>query len=146
MPTTLENLNEDAIRDLVTPAVFTRGETYYGEGRVIPVRRERDCLSAQVQGTRLYEVRVCASRWGLRVQCTCPYAWGIACKHGVATLLAYLHEPEAFVAVADIERVLKRRKKAELVDLLLRAIALYPELPRLLDLGATPEADADAIG
>jgi hypothetical protein len=63
----------------------------------------------------------------------------------VATLLAYLHEPAAFVAVADLERALTRRKKGELVELVLRAVALYPDLARLLDLGTTPDASADAI-
>src|SRR5437588_7605846 len=97
----LDDLTEDDIRELASPAVFTRGEDYFAEGRVRPGRREAGGLTSEVQGTRLYEVRIREARWGLIVDCTCPYAWSRACKHGVATLLAWLHEPAAFAAVED---------------------------------------------
>jgi hypothetical protein len=60
--------------------------------------------------------------------CTCPYDWGGDCKHIVATLLAWLHEPESFRAPVDLHAALHARSKRELVSILADICALYPHL------------------
>ncbi|HRV95371.1 MAG TPA: SWIM zinc finger family protein, partial [Anaerolineae bacterium] len=64
----------------------------------------------------------------LETACTCPYAYGGDCKHIVATLLAWLNEPDRFQPPVDWRSILNKRRKSELVDLLLKAIALQPDL------------------
>lgn len=46
----------------------------------------------------------------------------------MATLLAWLHEPESFQPPVDLKSVLNRQSKAELVDLLLDIFTIYPDL------------------
>jgi uncharacterized Zn finger protein len=43
----------------------------------------------------------------LDADCSCPYDWGGACKHIVAALLAYVHEPafESTPSLADYELI-----------------------------------------
>ncbi|MBS3793159.1 SWIM zinc finger family protein [Candidatus Bipolaricaulota bacterium] len=46
-----------------------------------------DRVTAKVQGSQLYEVRLNLGRNDFGARCSCPYDWGGYCKHIVATLL-----------------------------------------------------------
>lgn len=46
-----------------------------------------DRVTAKVQGSQLYEVRLDLNRDDFGARCSCPYDWGGYCKHIVATLL-----------------------------------------------------------
>ena len=71
-------------------AVVERGRSYQRLGAVSGLARSQEGhLLAWVQGTRRYATRVgIQARKQLASECTCPY-W-TDCKHGVATVLAYL--------------------------------------------------------
>jgi len=80
----------------------------------------------------------------------CPVGAGGHCKHGVALLLTWIHQPDAFLAAEDLETNLERRSKAELVVLIRRMLDRYPDLETLLELpivgeGEPPPVDADVI-
>lgn len=52
-----------------------------------------------------YEVKVMlGENEVLSAECTCPYDWGGACKHVVALLLTYIHQPEAFEVIDHEKR------------------------------------------
>ncbi len=51
----------------------------------------------------------------------------------MATLLAWLNEPEMFEPPVDVKALLDKHSKAELVDLLLDAFAIFPDLVDDLD-------------
>ena len=86
-------VSKSALRELTDPGSFERGEQYFTSGRVRRVRIDGSAVSATVDGTYVYRVRLEIVRSGLRGQCSCPYgAEGAFCKHCVATALAWLAE------------------------------------------------------
>lgn len=83
--------DEATIRALVEPAVFERGRAYCDDGAVSDLVARGDTISAAVAGSDVEPYRVTVRLDQGRIAataCTCPYAWGDACKHVVATLLA----------------------------------------------------------
>jgi uncharacterized Zn finger protein len=91
-------LIEAQIRALASPESFERGREYFHRGAVESLVRRGERLEAAVAGSDYppYQVVVTLGPTGVVTEsCTCPYDWGGACKHVVATLLAYLDDPEA---------------------------------------------------
>lgn len=84
-------VSERSVRKLADPRSFERGEKYFAAGRVRRVTVDGTTVSATVDGTRAYRVRLDVTRGGLRGRCSCPYgAEGVFCKHCVAAALAWL--------------------------------------------------------
>lgn len=88
------HLDADYIHALASEPIVRRGFVYFKEHRVTDIRFEPGrYVEAQVEGSNpdlLYAVRVDVDDDGeLNVGCTCPFDWEPACKHVVATLLAY---------------------------------------------------------
>jgi uncharacterized Zn finger protein len=92
----LDTLTESDISARCTEAIFDRGWRYYVDGAVRERMRNDDSLAARVTGTEVYRVTVRKTPSGLSATCTCPYRRGGDCKHVVATLLAWLREPDTF--------------------------------------------------
>ena len=108
----LPRLTEAHIRELASEKSFDRGEAYYHDGSVLePVRQERE-LRAQCQGSDYepYQVSATLSKSGIaETSCTCPYDYGGICKHIVALLLTYVHEPLAFRPIPPLATLLAGR-------------------------------------
>jgi hypothetical protein len=124
----LTQLTEADIRARCSDQSFTRGQAYYARGAINRAIRHDDSLEAQVAGTQTYTVKVWATHEALQASCTCPYDWGGDCKHIVATLLAWVKDPERFQPPVDLKAVLNRRSKADLVALLSDILTIYPHL------------------
>lgn len=126
------------IRNRGTEASFRRGQDYYDSNAITKrIRHSETRLEAWVSGTELYRVEVWTTSQGsLETHCTCPYDYGGDCKHIVAVLLAWLNEPDSFKPPLDLRELLGRRRKKELVKLLLAAIEIYPDLVDDLNLEA----------
>jgi hypothetical protein len=124
----LDHLTEADIQARCSETSFERGRGYYTGGAVRQRVRLDDGLETRVSGTYTYRVTVREAPGGLVAFCTCPYDWGGDCKHIVATLLAWLHEPESFRAPADLRAALAARSKEELADILFDICAVYPHL------------------
>lgn len=81
-------------KKLFAPHILARGEGYYDAGQVESVRLTGSTVTATVQGSELYEVKIDLS--GHRVEsmyCDCPYAQdGTACKHMAAVLYELTEE------------------------------------------------------
>ncbi|MFN3761608.1 MAG: helicase-associated domain-containing protein [Anaerolineae bacterium] len=93
MPT-LETLTEADFRNLLREKSLRRAREYVQ--RVLnPVRSGRT-LTAQVQGSQLYEVEIDVEPDGIYARCTCPYDWGGYCKHIGAVLLKWVQSPQSF--------------------------------------------------
>lgn len=72
---------------------FKRGERYFAAGQVRRVTVDGSTVTATVDGTRTYRVRLDVTPKGLHGRCSCPYgADGVFCKHCVATSLAWLEQ------------------------------------------------------
>ncbi|HUT16242.1 MAG TPA: SWIM zinc finger family protein, partial [Anaerolineae bacterium] len=83
----LHSLTEADVRDMFYGKVWQRAKTYHGERRVQSARRHGPALTAQVQGTHLYDVYLGVERRHLSWSCTCPFADSGICKHVGAVLL-----------------------------------------------------------
>src|SRR5581483_2563610 len=127
-------ITEQAIYDLVGEQSFQRGQHYAREHAVFDERQEGMTLKARCHGSRAeaYNVEVTFDANGTitSTHCTCPV--GRSCKHVAALLLVWLKHPEQFLERDDIETILERYDKADLVDLLKHVIQRYPDVENLL--------------
>jgi uncharacterized Zn finger protein len=138
----LSQLTESDVRNWIGEPSFGRGEQYFGQGSIFNARRQGSILKAQCQGSHAQSYRVEITLGPQRIaggSCSCPVGGGGHCKHAAALLLTWLHQPDAFQEVDDLETVLERRSKAELVVILRRIIDRYPDLETLLELPVAGE-------
>jgi len=152
MSSGLADLTGADIRARCTEASFDRGWGYYTDGRVRQRTRLDAGIETRVAGTYNYRVTIREAPGRLIAcqtlvwPCICPYDWGGDCKHIVATLLAWLHEPESFRAPADLQAALAARGKEELVAVLADICAVYPHLVDEFGLVGEPtEYDPEAV-
>jgi uncharacterized Zn finger protein len=138
----LPRLTEAHVRELASEKSFDRGEAYYGDGAVLePVRQERE-LRAQCEGSDYepYQVSATLAESGVaETSCTCPYDYGGICKHIVALLLAYVHEPQSFRSIPPLSVLLAGRSQEELIALIGELIKREPELLSLVELAVATE-------
>ncbi|WP_157528906.1 SWIM zinc finger domain-containing protein [Nocardia sp. NRRL S-836] len=81
------------MRKLADERSFERGERYFAAGQVRRVTVDGSTVTATVDGTRTYRVRLDVTPKSLRGSCSCPYgAEGMFCKHCVAASLAWLEQ------------------------------------------------------
>lgn len=81
-------IDRATVRDLCTEAVFERGEHYFDEGRIHDCTRIGDSITASVQGSELYDLRLSLDAPEFDPYCSCPYDGPGECKHVVAVLLS----------------------------------------------------------
>ena len=86
------------LRRLAGAATFARGGDYASCGKVRILVEEPDSVTAGVQGTDKYDVRLWLAGSELEYTCTCPVGRdGAFCKHCVAVAIAWLgrHDEDA---------------------------------------------------
>lgn len=93
MPT-LETLNEADLRGPLNTKSLRRARGYIH--RVQDPARAGQTLTAQVRGSRLYQVEVKVDAGGIHAVCSCPYSWGGYCKHIGAVLLKWISSTDSF--------------------------------------------------
>lgn len=146
--TKLPQLTESDIRGWTDPGSFGRGQGYYRAGHIVTPRRQGNTLKARCIGSRPepYYVEVTLAQKGIASgDCSCPVGAGGHCKHAVALLLTWLHEPESFTTVEDLETALNRRSKAELIVIVRRMLDRYPDLEQVLELPIVTAEDAPPV-
>jgi superfamily II DNA or RNA helicase len=85
-------LDAEDLQELASPVIVRRGIAYFKEDRVTELGWNAERIWAAVEGTRPggYQVELFLDEDGeLAVDCDCPFDWEPACKHAVATLMAY---------------------------------------------------------
>jgi uncharacterized Zn finger protein len=120
-----EVLTESALRKMAGPKYFERGEEYCDAGAVRALETKDGVVSARVQGTHTYKVRLRGESGQLNSECSCPLGEeGTFCKHAVAVGLTWLGQGKeggspgkSQVSLEDIRGYLEKRDKKELVDL-----------------------------
>jgi uncharacterized Zn finger protein len=91
-------ISEATIREHADGETVRRGRQYYQSDAVSDLTMRGQTLQAWVEGSQEepYRVRIAFDgRDVTEASCTCPYEWGGWCKHVVAALLAYIHQPAA---------------------------------------------------
>ena len=115
-------------RETLLPAAgeksFARGEDYFEQELVERLRSLPGVITAKVQGSETYEVRIKATTRGLDFDCTCPAADdGTVCKHCVAVGLAWLamrgSSDDYARRLEEIRRHLTGLEKAALVEMIM---------------------------
>src|SRR5438105_4125023 len=142
----LPRLTEAQVRALANDKSFERGKSYYRDGAVSETTRQGMELRGECAGSEVepYEISVTLAARGIAdTSCTCPYEYGGICKHTVALLLTYVHQPQAFRLIAPVEEMLKHRSKEELLAIINAMLKQDPKLLSLVELAATAQ-DASA--
>ena len=131
----IPRITEEQIKQLCTLRSFQRGKRYYKSGAILSPTRQGNVLQAYCAGSRYepYRVRVEFDDEGIvSAFCTCPYDWGGYCKHIVALLLTWIHEPESFREVEDLDTLLNRMSKEDLIKLIKRMIKREPRFEQFV--------------
>ncbi len=129
-PAHLENLVEERYRK--------RGEQYYADGIVELTSVTDKKAVAKCAGTRLYTTTINLNGNSLSGKCSCPAFDDFGpCKHMAATAYAVMNKKnyapsEAFHDIKEmdeqLQRVLQRKTKAELIDIIYQYVADDPDL------------------
>lgn len=134
-------LTEKRIRERASEQSFQKGLAYYKSDAIYnPALQAMPggvTLTAQCEGSSApsYRLRVELDEGGVRsASCTCPYDWGGDCKHIVALLLMYIHQPDEFSEQESVKGLLVGLEKDELVTLILRLVERDPDLYDALEL------------
>ncbi len=115
---------------------FHRGEILYETDAISSPVRRGDEISTRCRGSYPEPYRVWAKFIDgeiAAVSCSCEYDWGGDCKHIVAMLLTYLHEPERFEKRETLDDELMSREKRDLVDIIEEMIVRYPDLEEIVE-------------
>ncbi len=132
-------LTEDMLRSLSTEQSFERGRQYYRAGAIQNAACQGDVLTAVCEGSSApaYRLRVELDQTGVHTaSCTCPYDWGGLCKHLVALLLTYIHQPETFSERGPVADLLKGLDREDLVALIEKLASRDPNLYDWLEISA----------
>lgn len=90
-----EAITLQELRRLAGPRSFERGEDYFERGYVGKLAEYQGRITASVQGTQRYGVKLWVDGGRLHHDCTCPVGdEGAFCKHCVAVGLTWLAEHE----------------------------------------------------
>ncbi|HSG44320.1 MAG TPA: SWIM zinc finger family protein [Anaerolineales bacterium] len=134
-------LTEKQIRDRANAQSFQRGQAYYKSGAIynpaLQATPSGVALTAQCEGSSApsYRLHVEVDGGGVRLAaCTCPYDWGGDCKHIVALLLMYVHQPDEFSEQKSMNDLLAGLEKDALIALILRLVERDPDLYDVLEL------------
>ncbi len=133
----LPKLTVDYVRQWTDRGSFNRGRNYYNEGRILHPRLQGMKLKGQCWGSvpKPYRMEVTLNSSGIiSGVCSCPV--GYACKHTVALLLTWIHEPEAFTEEEELDTTLERFSKDELITLIKKMLDRAPEMEDLLQIQA----------
>ncbi|MGB8645334.1 MAG: SWIM zinc finger family protein [Anaerolineae bacterium] len=141
----LPKLSESIIRAASTPSSFERGQNLDHSHAISNAAIQGNLLLGNCEGTQepYYQVRVELDEGGIRTaQCTCAYEYGGLCKHTVALLLTYVHQPKQFVVRQDPAELLAALDHDELVALMTRLVRERPELYDWIEVAIAAPATA----
>jgi pentatricopeptide repeat protein len=132
------------VRNRANEQSYNKGQSYYQRGSVFDTAHYNNTLEGYVEGSLAMPYRATVtfdSRGEIEeTDCTCPYEYGGDCKHIVALLLTYIHEPQKFEVRLPLNENLLARSKEELVELLLQVVDRFPEARTIVN-RPTPTAD-----
>ncbi|MCI0391344.1 MAG: SWIM zinc finger family protein [Acidobacteria bacterium] len=137
-------LTDAIIRAGANEKSFARGQELYRSGAISDAAIQGNVLTGHCEGMQspFYKVRAELDAGGVRVaSCNCEYDFGGYCKHIVALLLTYAHEPKQFVVREDMAKRLATLSREQLMGLLMELLNDVPDLSDWLE-AALPEPAA----
>ncbi|MFK7796113.1 MAG: SWIM zinc finger domain-containing protein [Aureispira sp.] len=118
------------LQEAIPDQILERGFDYYENGNVIEVEEVEDGeYTAVVQGMEVYTVyiKIVDEDMVAEHNCTCPYDWGVYCKHFVAVVeameageyTAATDETAYYYAFQKLKNSIEGMSKQELKELIL---------------------------
>lgn len=141
-------ISPETLRRMAGERSYKLGQEYFESDCVSALAQYQGTLTARVQGTRTYRVKLVSSGGKLDYACSCPIGQeGAFCKHCVATGLAWLKEQGgrqsgrgakkgAAVTLEDARRWLLTQKPEALVEMIMQQALEDERLRRSLLLKA----------
>ncbi len=126
-----KKITESALKSSSSSESFTSGYKLYQSDVIFDTFRQRDLLTGKCEGSSapFYQIHVQLDEGGIQeASCTCPYDWGGYCKHIIALMLAYIHNPDAFIEQKNIEELVGQLDKDGLVRLITKMVDKNPDL------------------
>ena len=127
----LPELTQYHIQERCTEQSYRRGLDYFHMGAIGNPTLHDYTLSGTCEGTDIepYRVTVELMPTGIAAaDCSCPYDWGGDCKHIVALLLTYVHEPDAILSLEPLLTALAEKPKSNLLQVISELLKRAPEL------------------
>ena len=126
-------ITELDIQKLANTKSYKKGKDYFKSNAVTDIQKRGNRLLAEVEGSNYepYQVNVELSKDSIvSTYCDCPYDGDGVCKHIVAVLLNYIHNPESIDELPTIEELLVNLNESDLREIL---IDLLESEPRFID-------------
>jgi uncharacterized Zn finger protein len=132
---TIPPLTGKTVRSFVGEQNFQKGQRLAHDGAILHPEQQAMTLKAYCYGSHPepYRVQVTFDSSGINSYlCSCPAGASIdanrGCEHAAALLLAWNEQPEAFVHTDDIDTILERQSKAQLMKLVKLLLQRQPEV------------------
>ncbi len=119
-------MNLNNFEPFIEDKIISRGHSYFENGQIADLEEIEDKeFIATVLGSEMYTVSIQLNEEFdiLKCSCSCPYDWGVFCKHLVAVLYeikasgAHLKKPEKPGNFRLIKKELEQYNKEELLKL-----------------------------
>ncbi len=132
---TIPTLTEQNIRTFVGEQNFQKGRQPVRDGAIVNPEQQAMTLKAYCYGSlpEPYRVQVTFDGTGITAAlCSCsidtPTYGTRGCEHTAALLLAWNEQPEAFSKTDDIDTILERQSKDQLMTLIKQLLQKQPEV------------------
>jgi hypothetical protein len=128
-------LTEQKIRTFVGEQNLLKGQQYVRDGAIIDPVKQGMSLKAYCYGSlpEPYRVQVIFDDTGISTAlCSCPVGTPLygsrGCEHAAALLLTWQEQAATFVEMDDLDIILERKDKSELIALIKQLLVKQPEV------------------
>ena len=142
---TIPTITEQNIRTFVGEQNFQKGQLLVRDGAIVNPEQQAMALKAYCYGSlpEPYRVQLTFDGTGITTAlCSCsagtPIDGNRGCEHTAALLLAWNEQPEAFTQTDDIDIILQRQSKAQLITLIKQLLQKQPEVEWQLTMPPVP--------
>ncbi len=142
---TIPTITKHNIGTLVGEQNFLKGQQHVRDGAIVNPEQQAMALKAYCYGSlpEPYRVQVIFDGTGITaVLCSCsastPTSGTRGCEHAAALLLAWNEQAETFTEMDDIDTILERQSKAQLITLVKQLLQKQPEVEWQLTMPPLP--------
>lgn len=124
-------VTEKYLQSLSSSESFARGYELYLSDAVFETMKQCDLLIGKCMGTSapFYQLRIRLGKVGIQdASCTCSYDLGGYCKHVIALILTYIHNPQIFIEQKRIDEMLNDMDRDALLHLIEEMVEKDPSL------------------
>lgn len=128
-------VTEHKIRTIVSEQNFQKGQQLVRDGAIVHPEQQAMALKAYCYGSLPEPYCVQVTFNGSRINsylCSCPAGASVyanrSCEHAAALLLAWTEHPEEFTQTDDINTILQRQSKTQLITLVKQLLQKQPEV------------------